>query len=375
MDPDGSVPLGLLGQRNQTEKPSTGAYNRGGHAQLLQRETKKLIQEGGVGGCEGRGRGGGGGARWDGNALPGSRVPVGRALSPPAPLFTVSWSRGQVCLGTSTHASREAARELPGSGGALGWMLSAASSHPGPGSFLPGPPTLDSLLPAPWWSKTRFPAPGHLAACGPREAMGQLGVPGRALRLHPRLRLGVCVSLEGPLEGQPFWELATWLQDELFPSLWVFSGWEWTEEGRGCCWPRRLPQAGFRRAAFSVLLAPMITGGFWDANSLARWRATVRSGGSVGDCPTVHRPLLSDLRPPLLSRRPLRGLPQLGQQPRRPMGGTRGSLRVRAGAPPCPVPPHRPELKNLPRYWEGGAVLRSGRNIKSYAGHQELADQ
>ncbi|XP_069401186.1 leiomodin-1 isoform X2 [Ovis canadensis] len=43
VDPDGSVPLGLC-QRNQTEKPSTGAYNREAMLNFCERETKKLIQ-------------------------------------------------------------------------------------------------------------------------------------------------------------------------------------------------------------------------------------------------------------------------------------------------------------------------------------------
>nr|XP_020747862.1 leiomodin-1 [Odocoileus virginianus texanus] len=43
VDPDGSVPLGLR-QRNQTEKPSTGAYNREAMLNFCEKETKKLIQ-------------------------------------------------------------------------------------------------------------------------------------------------------------------------------------------------------------------------------------------------------------------------------------------------------------------------------------------
>lgn len=42
-DPDGSVPLGLR-QRNQTEKPSTGTYNREAMLNFCEKETKKLIQ-------------------------------------------------------------------------------------------------------------------------------------------------------------------------------------------------------------------------------------------------------------------------------------------------------------------------------------------
>lgn len=68
-DPDGSVPLGLR-QRNQTEKPSTGTYNREAMLNFCEKETKKLIQremsvdvsEGEQRGKgEGGGRGGGGG--------------------------------------------------------------------------------------------------------------------------------------------------------------------------------------------------------------------------------------------------------------------------------------------------------------------------
>ncbi|KAM9706494.1 leiomodin-1 [Dama dama] len=43
VDPDGSVPLGLR-QRNQTEKPSTGTYNREAMLNFCEKETKKLIQ-------------------------------------------------------------------------------------------------------------------------------------------------------------------------------------------------------------------------------------------------------------------------------------------------------------------------------------------
>lgn len=70
-DPDGSVPLGLR-QRNQTEKPSTGTYNREAMLNFCEKETKKLIQremsvdvsEGEQRGKgEGGGRGGGRGGR------------------------------------------------------------------------------------------------------------------------------------------------------------------------------------------------------------------------------------------------------------------------------------------------------------------------
>ncbi|XP_021572799.1 leiomodin-1 [Carlito syrichta] len=43
VDPDGSVPVGLR-QRNQTEKQSTGVYNREAMLNFCEKETKKLIQ-------------------------------------------------------------------------------------------------------------------------------------------------------------------------------------------------------------------------------------------------------------------------------------------------------------------------------------------
>uniref|UniRef100_A0A8C8YGM9 WH2 domain-containing protein n=1 Tax=Prolemur simus TaxID=1328070 RepID=A0A8C8YGM9_PROSS len=43
VDPDGSVPVGLR-QRNQTEKQSTGTYNREAMLNFCEKETKKLIQ-------------------------------------------------------------------------------------------------------------------------------------------------------------------------------------------------------------------------------------------------------------------------------------------------------------------------------------------
>ncbi|XP_049713888.1 leiomodin-1 [Elephas maximus indicus] len=43
VDPDGSIPVGLR-QRNQTEKPSTGVYNREAMLNFCEKETKKLIQ-------------------------------------------------------------------------------------------------------------------------------------------------------------------------------------------------------------------------------------------------------------------------------------------------------------------------------------------
>ncbi|XP_072589582.1 leiomodin-1 [Vulpes vulpes] len=42
-DPDGSIPVGLR-QRNQTEKPATGLYNREAMLNFCEKETKKLIQ-------------------------------------------------------------------------------------------------------------------------------------------------------------------------------------------------------------------------------------------------------------------------------------------------------------------------------------------
>ncbi|XP_021097953.1 leiomodin-1 isoform X1 [Heterocephalus glaber] len=42
-DPDGSIPVGLL-QRNQTDKQSTGLYNREAMLNFCEKETKKLIQ-------------------------------------------------------------------------------------------------------------------------------------------------------------------------------------------------------------------------------------------------------------------------------------------------------------------------------------------
>lgn len=42
-DPDSSVPVGLR-QRNQTEKPATGTYDREAMLTFCEKETKKLIQ-------------------------------------------------------------------------------------------------------------------------------------------------------------------------------------------------------------------------------------------------------------------------------------------------------------------------------------------
>ena len=60
VDPDGSVPLGLR-QRNQTEKPSTGAYNREAMLNFCEKETKKLIQREASVDVSGEGVGGRGG--------------------------------------------------------------------------------------------------------------------------------------------------------------------------------------------------------------------------------------------------------------------------------------------------------------------------
>ncbi|ELK34965.1 Leiomodin-1 [Myotis davidii] len=43
VDPDSSVPVGLR-QRNQTEKPATGSYDREAMLTFCEKETKKLIQ-------------------------------------------------------------------------------------------------------------------------------------------------------------------------------------------------------------------------------------------------------------------------------------------------------------------------------------------
>jgi hypothetical protein len=43
VDPDGSIPVGLR-QRNQTDKQSTGMYNREAMLNFCEKETKKLIQ-------------------------------------------------------------------------------------------------------------------------------------------------------------------------------------------------------------------------------------------------------------------------------------------------------------------------------------------
>lgn len=43
VDPDGSIPVGLR-QRDLTDKPSTGTYNREAMLNFCEKETKKLIQ-------------------------------------------------------------------------------------------------------------------------------------------------------------------------------------------------------------------------------------------------------------------------------------------------------------------------------------------
>lgn len=43
VDPDGSIPVGLR-QKNQTERPCTGAYSREAMLNFCEKETKKLIQ-------------------------------------------------------------------------------------------------------------------------------------------------------------------------------------------------------------------------------------------------------------------------------------------------------------------------------------------
>ena len=66
VDPDGSVPVGLR-QRNQTEKLSTGAYNREAMLNFCEKETKKLIQREASVDVSGEGVGWAGeGARWGG---------------------------------------------------------------------------------------------------------------------------------------------------------------------------------------------------------------------------------------------------------------------------------------------------------------------
>lgn len=43
VDPDGSIPVGLR-QKNQTERPCTGAYSREAMLNFCEKETKKLMQ-------------------------------------------------------------------------------------------------------------------------------------------------------------------------------------------------------------------------------------------------------------------------------------------------------------------------------------------
>lgn len=70
VDPDGSVPVGLR-QRNQTEKPPLGTYNREAMLNFCEKETKKLIQREmsmDVSVQYARGKGGGQGGEGDPNS-------------------------------------------------------------------------------------------------------------------------------------------------------------------------------------------------------------------------------------------------------------------------------------------------------------------
>lgn len=165
MDPGKGRSLGLR-QRNQTEKPSTSVQPGRAMLNFCERETKKLIRGEAsvdVSGA-GQGGGGGGGACGMGTRFPGKQSPCWQStLHFRTHLFTVSWSRGQVCLGTSTHVSREAARELPGKR-RCPWVDAGCQlppPSPRPGSFLRSSPPWtvscqpllveqDSLFPAPW---------------------------------------------------------------------------------------------------------------------------------------------------------------------------------------------------------------------------------
>ena len=214
VDPDGSVPVGLR-QRNQTEKPSTGAYNREAMLSFCEKETKKLIQReasvdvSGKGvGWAGRGRDAAVGARF-----PGKQTPCWQStVTACTPLRRLLEQRP----GVPGHQHPRITRGcwLPGGGGTLGWALSVASSWlRTPGCFLPFlPPWTVSCQPL-LVEQGSLSSPGCLAACGPCEATGQLGVPGWALRLHPRLPspsqgCGVCAFWRGLWRGQPlFWGL------------------------------------------------------------------------------------------------------------------------------------------------------------------------
>lgn len=143
VDPDGSVPLGLR-QRNQTEKPSTGTYNREGMLNFCEKETKKLIQREASVDVSGEGMGGswgGGGAGRGRDAAMGTCFPQKQSscwqgtVIPCTPLRCLVERRPGV-LGPAPRITRGC--EPPGSGGTLGWALSVAFSWPcTPGFFLP----------------------------------------------------------------------------------------------------------------------------------------------------------------------------------------------------------------------------------------------
>lgn len=215
VDPDGSVPLGLR-QRNQTEKPSTGTYNREAMLNFCEKETKKLIQREasvdvsgeGMGGSWGGGRGGEGPRCRDGNVLSSEAEFLLAGHCHPLHPPSLSRRAEAGCVGTSTtyHARLRAAweRRHPWVG-AVSCLLLALHTW----LFPPIPPTLDSLLPAPLGGpRLTFQPPGRLAACGPCEVTGQLGTLGQALRLHPQLPSqsqgrGVCAFWTGIWREQP----------------------------------------------------------------------------------------------------------------------------------------------------------------------------
>lgn len=200
-------------------------------------------------------------------------------------------------------------------------------------------------------------------------SQGGLCASTHGFRLRPR---GVGCVLSGGASGggsPSFGGWAAWLQDELFPSLWVFSGREGTEEGRGCCWPCPPLWAGFRRVAFcSPGSLPVITGGLsWDEIAWPRRRVTLSGSGVSGGRPCSATPGHFFVCPPL------RGPPSWDSSHRAHGGHVWPPEGGELGPHLCPAP--RPGLKNLPRYWEGGSCSVLCRNIKSYAGHQELAEQ
>ena len=133
--------------------------------------------------------------------------------------------------------------ELPGRGGALGWALSVAFSRPcTPGFFLPFlPPWTVSCQPL-LVDQGSLSSP--VAALRPVDHVrqrvswapqGRLCASTHGFRLSPR---GVECVLSGRASGgssPPLGGQAAWLRDELFPSLWVFSRREGTEESRGHC--------------------------------------------------------------------------------------------------------------------------------------------